>query len=179
MIANQMIIGTSLPELSNPATAENLAAGKQAIDSSGEIITGTAEVCDMLANLGTATAADVTSGKTFTSAAGLKIAGTHICSVNISSTAFRPNRNDQVSIPNFANKKNLIFLINDYLSVCVGVISILVILNGTWVYGYAAGKGSDGNILSYVGWNTSTGIVTCDPMYCKFAIDRTYLSYVW
>ena len=67
MIANQMIIGTSLPELSNPATAENLAAGKQAIDSSGEIITGTAEVCDMLANLGTATAADVTSGKTFTS----------------------------------------------------------------------------------------------------------------
>lgn len=76
MIANQMIIGTSLPELSNPATAENLAAGKQAIDSNGEIITGTAEVCDMLANLGTATAADVTSGKTFTSVSGVNVVGT-------------------------------------------------------------------------------------------------------
>ena len=76
MIANQMIIGTSLPELSNPATALNLAAGKQAIDSNGEIITGTAEVCDMLANLGTATAADVTSGKTFTSVSGVNVVGT-------------------------------------------------------------------------------------------------------
>ena len=76
MIANQMIIGTSLPELSNPATAENLAAGKQAIDSNGEIIAGTAEVCDMLANLGTATTADVTSGKTFTSVSGVNVVGT-------------------------------------------------------------------------------------------------------
>ena len=61
---------------SNPATALNLAAGKQAIDSNGEIITGTAEVCDMLANLGTATAADVTSGKTFTSVSGVNVVGT-------------------------------------------------------------------------------------------------------
>ncbi len=35
------------------------------------------------AEFGNATAADVTSGKTFTSAAGLKIAGTHVCSGGI------------------------------------------------------------------------------------------------
>ncbi|BCK83403.1 hypothetical protein MM59RIKEN_07220 [Pusillibacter faecalis] len=95
MIANQMIIGTSLPELSNPATAENLAAGKQAIDSSGEIITGTAEVCDMLANLGTATAADVAIGKTFTSADGVKMTGTAL--VNQASLRSVTYRNSGIS----------------------------------------------------------------------------------
>lgn len=107
--------GKSLPELTNPAIASDIASGKQAIDGEGNIIDGNLDEItsgytfqalidgsfknciyssvtlgtDMIfrngskvaheidaSKFGDATAADVASGKTFTSAAGLKAVGT-------------------------------------------------------------------------------------------------------
>lgn len=69
-VVNALPEGTQLPELTNPATADIIPSGYQAIDRDGNLIEGTGT------GLGDATAADVASGKTFTSAAGLKVVGT-------------------------------------------------------------------------------------------------------
>ena len=122
--------GVSLPELSNPGTASDMASGKELIDQDGNVVTGTlyeytenttevsghenlevlekdlddngelvphlqlrgqvtgtgvlrknawVKVATPLTNLGDATAEDVAAGKTFTSAAGLTVTGTHEC----------------------------------------------------------------------------------------------------
>ena len=118
--------GKSLPELTNPATASDIASGKQAIDGDGNILIGdvakatfsapwpatlvydstndridfTYEVSQNyfidsgvnirlmsgVENFGNATAADVAAGKTFTSAAGLKVEGTLNTSPKIEDT---------------------------------------------------------------------------------------------
>ena len=109
--------GVELPELSNPASASDIAAGKEAINADGNVIEGTVVDTDVIGDypmheidiyqtnsgiciehypkndilmrsgssiygylaadvFGDATAADVAAGKTFTSAAGLKVTGT-------------------------------------------------------------------------------------------------------
>lgn len=91
-----------LPVLTTPAEARHIKRDKQVIDANGNILTGTMyndevytqegyamalswvpdsedNYCGTLTDsLGDATAADVVEGKTFTSAAGLKVAGTAI-----------------------------------------------------------------------------------------------------
>lgn len=103
----------TLPTLTNPGSATDLAEGKELIDGNGNIVTGSVKtynsqalwnniapavdgtdlklsvnastpylfrkgvaVKSPLSNFGDATAADVVTGKTFTSAAGLKVVGT-------------------------------------------------------------------------------------------------------
>lgn len=118
----QGVVGTELPELSNPGTASDVAKGKQLINSNGNVVTGTltdggnlslvggtpgvhmstgggsgvvasanadtdriirsgdkVSVVTSYDEFGDATAANVAKGKTFTSAAGLKVTGTHEC----------------------------------------------------------------------------------------------------
>lgn len=48
----------------------------------------------LLSNLGDATAADVAEGKTFTSAAGLKVTGTHVCSSGLDTSDATATAND-------------------------------------------------------------------------------------
>lgn len=48
----------------------------------------------LLSNLGDATAADVIEGKTFTSAAGLKVTGTHVCSSGLDTSDATATAND-------------------------------------------------------------------------------------
>lgn len=55
---------------------------------------------DDLANLGDATAEDVAEGKTFTSSSGLKVTGTHKCSLpNLQSKTVTPSKNQQTVSP--------------------------------------------------------------------------------
>ena len=44
MIINQISAGVKLPDLSNPATAENIESGYEVINANGEVVTGTAEI---------------------------------------------------------------------------------------------------------------------------------------
>lgn len=65
-----------LPTLSNPATAENIKSGYNAIDGSGKVLTGTLTLTSMLPTLTTpATAADVASGKEFVDSTGSVVSG--------------------------------------------------------------------------------------------------------
>ena len=61
MIQNLIIPETKLPELTNPATTENVDTGYQIIDSTGSIVTGTSNKVDLSA--ATATAADIKQDK--------------------------------------------------------------------------------------------------------------------
>ena len=50
MIQNPIIAGKKLPELTNPAGAENIQSGYEAIDGSGNKITGTNTDTDLVIN---------------------------------------------------------------------------------------------------------------------------------
>lgn len=177
MIANQMIIGTSLPELSNPATAENLAAGKQAIDSSGEIITGTAEVCDMLANLGTATAADVTNGKTFTSVAGQLVAGTGNFSDIVKGTVSTV-QNKILEIPGAKGKENIIVMsAYNIQSNFIDCVIKTTYMNWAHCTGNTVGPIS---FASYLKWNKDAATMTMSSGYAGvFNPNYTYNFMAW
>lgn len=74
MLFNPVVGGKKLPALSNPAAAADIMQNKQAIDQSGQIITGTKAPLPTLTNPGSA--GDLLSGKQLIDQSGNAITGT-------------------------------------------------------------------------------------------------------
>lgn len=118
--------GVELPVLSNPATADIIPSGYDAVDGDGNLIEGTG------AGLGNATVGNVDSGVTFTSANGLKLSGTSTKKDVVTGTC-KPNSSGN-SIFDLPDKKNIILFKevsgNGAVQETTNV-SVIKILNGT------------------------------------------------
>ena len=74
MLFNPVVGGKKLPSLTNPAAAADIMQNKQAIDQSGQIITGTKAPLPTLTNPGSA--GDLLSGKQLLNQGGNIVTGT-------------------------------------------------------------------------------------------------------
>lgn len=82
--------GVKLPELTNPATAENIQTGFDAINSAGEKVTGThveAEIPELPALSNPAGAGQILNGYDAINGDGNKVSGTHTCKTLAEMTA--------------------------------------------------------------------------------------------
>lgn len=99
-----------LPTLSNPATAENVESGYEAIDSEGNKLTGTLTLASMLPTMtNPATAVDVASGKQFVDNTGAVVVGTadpNAVTIELTFSNGSGNTNNYIKIGDTTYTKN-------------------------------------------------------------------------
>ena len=189
-----LVGGIVLPELDNPAAAENIQSGYDAINQNGVRVAGALTLASMLPELtDAATAADVASGKQFVDSTGAVVSGTSNAVDLGNYTMFdtKGSGTSSITLSGAIGKKNLCvsFAIptsygnfTPEAGTYVGCVCNVLIVNGVCVaavgmHGYSTSAVKINDITSLITWNSSTGALSCAKNGNYSYYFRTYSNY--